>query len=54
MATPEFGSQRTSIARGLDGSRRRKPSRLRVLRWLWTVDGEVSPTASPISRTDGG
>ena len=25
-----------------------------MLRWLWTVDGDVSPTASPISRTDGG
>ena len=27
---------------------------LRLARWAWTVDVEVRPTASPISRTDGG
>src|SRR5580658_7211691 len=25
-----------------------------MLRWVWTVDDEVRPTALPISRTDGG
>ena len=42
------------IARGLAGSRRRKPIFSSDARWLCTVDGEVRPTASPISRTLGG
>ena len=54
MAAPEFGSHRTSIARGFVGSRRRNPSRCSVFRWLCTVEGDVRPMASPISRTDGG
>ena len=36
---PEVASKRTSMARGLVGSRRRKPSFCRVARWAWTVDG---------------
>jgi hypothetical protein len=44
----------TSIARGRLGSRRRKPLRSRVWSWWATDDEEVSPTASPISRIDGG
>ena len=43
IAAPDDGSHRTSMARGLVGSRRRKPSRCRVFRWEWTVDGEVRP-----------
>ena len=42
------------MARGLVGSRRSNPLRCNDARWLWTVEGEVRPTASPISRTDGG
>src|SRR4051794_6349701 len=42
------------MALGFVGSRRRNPSFDNVLRWGGTVDGDVSPTASPISRTDGG
>src|ERR1700676_2014780 len=42
------------MARGLVGSRRRYPSRWSTARWAWTVDDEVRPTDSPISRTDGG
>ncbi len=51
---PDDGSKRTSMARGLVGSRGGNPMRCSEARWLWTVDGEVSPTASPISRTLGG
>ena len=54
MAAPEDGSYRISMARGFVGSRRRKPMRWSDARWLCTVDGEVRPTASPISRTEGG
>ena len=54
MARPEDGSKRTSMARGFVGSRFRKPIRCSEARWLWTVEGEVRPTASPISRTLGG
>ena len=53
-AAPDSGSHLTSMARGLLGSRRRRPRRWSVLRWAWTVEVEVRPTASPISRTDGG
>src|SRR4051794_14809475 len=42
------------MARGLVGSRGRYPRRCSVSRWLCTVEGDVRPTASPISRTDGG
>src|SRR5580704_6409522 len=42
------------MARGLVGSRRRNPCFWRVARWAWTVDVEARPTASQISRTDGG
>ena len=45
---------RTSMARGRLGSRRRKPLRSSVASWWATDDGEVRPTASPISRIDGG
>ena len=51
---PESGSKRTSMARGFVGLRRMNPRRWSVFRWLCTVEGEVSPTAVPISRTEGG
>ena len=44
----------SSSARGFVGSRRRRPARSRLARCAWTVEGEASPTASPISRTVGG
>ncbi len=44
----------TSMALGLEGSRRRWPSFTSADRWLWTVEGELRPSAAPISRTDGG
>ena len=43
-----------SRARGFEGSRLSRPARSRFARWACTVDGEASPTASPISRTVGG
>ncbi len=54
MMAPEPASHRTSMALGLVGSRLRYPSFCSELRCECTVEGEVSPTASPISRTDGG
>ena len=48
------GSKWTWMARGLLGSRDRYPSRWRTARWVWTVAEEARPTASPISRTEGG
>ena len=42
------------MARGLVGSRRMKPLRWSASSWEWTLEVEVSPTASPISRMDGG
>ena len=42
-AAPELGSHRTSMARGLAGSRRRNPIFWRVARCVCTVDGEVRP-----------
>ena len=36
------------------GSRRRKPLASSVASWACTEEGEARPTASPISRTDGG
>ena len=44
----------SSIARGLVGSRRRRPTFSRFARCACTVDDEWSPTALPISRTVGG
>ena len=44
----------TSSARGLVASRRISPARSSFSRCAWTVDGDVSPTACPISRTVGG
>ena len=44
----------SSIARGFVGSRRIRPTRSRFARCACTVDGEASPTSSPISRTVGG
>src|SRR5699024_4796497 len=44
----------TSIARGRLGSRRRNPLRSSAWSWWDTEDEEVSPTASPISRIEGG
>lgn len=32
----------------------RRPRRSKVASWLWTLDEDVKPTASPISRTVGG
>src|SRR5439155_20919953 len=45
---------RSSIALGLVGSRWRSPRFSRFDSWAWTLELEVSPTASPISRTVGG
>jgi hypothetical protein len=47
-------SRFNSSARGFVGSRRSSPARSRFARCAWTVEGEASPTASPISRTVGG
>src|SRR5204862_177369 len=44
----------TSSARGLVASRLMRPALASFSRWAWTVDGDVSPTAWPISRTVGG
>ena len=44
----------SSSARGFVGSRRIRPTRSRFARCAWTVEGEASPTSSPISRTVGG
>ena len=44
----------SSIARGLEGSRRRSPDFSRFARWACTVEDEASPTAFPMSRTVGG
>src|SRR4051795_8584935 len=44
----------SSIARGLDGSRRSRPTFSRLARWACTVDEDASPTALPMSRTVGG
>src|SRR5207302_29576 len=40
--------------RDLLGSRLIRPRRSSWFRWLWTVELELRPTASPISRTLGG
>ena len=40
--------------RDLLGSRLMRPRRSSWFRWLWTVELELRPTASPISRTLGG
>ena len=55
-AAPSASRRRptSSSARGFVGSRRSSPARSRFARWACTVDGEASPTASPISRTVGG
>ena len=42
------------MARGFVGSFFRSPARSRLASWAWTDEDEVSPTASPISRTVGG
>src|SRR6476620_4827099 len=42
------------MARGLVGSFFKSPARSRLASCAWTDDDEVSPTASPISRTVGG
>ena len=44
----------SSRARGFVGSRRSRPARSRFARCACTVDGDASPTRSPISRTVGG
>ena len=31
-----------------------RPAASSPFRWKWTVEGDLSPTCSPISRTDGG
>ncbi len=51
---PSSPGMTTSIARGLRGSRRRKPLRSSTWSWWETEEDEVSPTASPISRMVGG
>ena len=54
VGAPSSPGMTTSIARGLRGSRRRKPLRSSTWSWWETEDGEVRPTASPISRIVGG
>src|SRR2546421_27894 len=44
----------SSIARGLDGSRRSSPTFSRLARCACTVEDDASPTAFPMSRTVGG
>src|SRR3954453_6936958 len=44
----------SSIARGLEGSRRNSPTFSRLARWACTVEDEARPTALPMSRTVGG
>src|SRR3954466_13118973 len=44
----------SSMARGLEGSRRSRPTFSRLARWACTVEEEASPTALPMSRTVGG
>src|ERR1700727_87530 len=46
--------RRTSTGRGRPASRRRYPLLCSVDSWYETLDVLVSPTASPISRIDGG
>lgn len=43
-----------SIARGFVGSRRISPLLSKRAKWPCTVELDAKPTASPISRTDGG
>ncbi len=42
------------MALGFAASRRRSPRRWRLASWACTLELEVNPTASPISRTVGG
>ena len=46
--------RRTSSARGRFGSRRSQPFFCSTLSWWATEEADESPTASPISRTEGG
>ena len=55
--TPRSGSGPgpcSPMARGFVGSFFRSPRRSRLASWLCTLEDEVRPTASPISRTVGG
>ena len=52
--TPSTALSSSSIARGLDGSRRSSPIFSRFARWACTVEEEARPTALPMSRTVGG
>ena len=52
-APSTFGSD-SDIARGFVGSFVSRPLRSRFASWAWTLEDDVRPTASPISRTVGG
>ncbi len=52
-APSTFGSD-SAIARGLVASFVSNPLRSRLASCAWTLEDEVRPTASPISRTVGG
>src|SRR3954453_3836905 len=54
LATAVDALSSSSSARGLDGSRRSRPSFSRLARCACTVDDEARPTALPMSRTVGG
>ena len=44
----------TVMARVLPSALVMMPFSSMPFRWKWTVEGDLSPTCSPISRTDGG
>ena len=48
-----FGAE-SAMARGFVGSLWSSPLRSRFASCAWTLDEDVRPTASPISRTVGG
>ena len=43
----------TVMARPLQALFSMRPASSSFFRWKWTVEGDLSPTASPISRTEG-
>ena len=42
------------MARVLPSALTMTPASSSPLRWKWTVEGDLRPTAAPISRTEGG
>ena len=56
MGTWSFGAGASvrAMARPFPAPLAMTPASSRCLRWKWTVEGDLRPTASPISRTEGG